>query len=108
MSVVNQIRFFGHLGADAVKNTSTSGKPVVNFRVAVDDSYKKNDGTWENRSVWYDCVLWADRKIEDLKSGVLVAVQGVPRPNEYTKKDGTKGFGIRVTVDGLKVFKDQK
>jgi len=108
MSVVNDIRLTGHIGGDATKNTSSNGKPVINFRMAVDDSYKKADGTWENRSIWYDCVLWADRRIDDLKSGALVAVSGTPRPNEYTKKDGTKGFGIRVTVEGLKVFKDQK
>ena len=108
MSVNNFQSIIGHLGNDATKNTSSNGKPVINFRVAVDDSFKKSDGTWDNRTIWYDCVLWADRRIDDLVSGALVTVNGTPRPNEYTKKDGTKGYGVRITVDGLKVFSPKK
>lgn len=105
MSLVNEVRCIGHLGNDATKNSTTNGKFAINFRLGVDDSFKRADGTWDNKTIWYECVLWADRKIDDLKSGNMVLVTGTPRPNEYTKSDGTKGFGMRITVEGLKVLK---
>jgi len=102
--VHNQLTIIGNLGNDAVKNVSANGQPVINMSVGVNDDYKKADGTWENRTIWYDCVLWADRKIDDLQKGNIVAISGTPRPNQYTKKDGTLGFSIRVNVEGLRVI----
>jgi single stranded DNA-binding protein len=102
--VHNQLTIIGNLGNDAVKNISSGGQPVINMSVGVNDDYKKADGTWENRTIWYDCVLWADRKVDDLQKGNIVAITGTPRPNTYPKRDGTTGFSIRVNVEGIRVI----
>lgn len=99
----NKISLIGRLGKDAVINVA-GGKNVINFPLAVSDDKKQQDGTWKQETLWFDCAYWSDRTVEALKKGALVTINGTPRPHEYQKSDGSKGFSIRVTVEQMMVL----
>lgn len=67
------IKFVGRLGADPVEDTA---KREVSFSVAVDNGFNK-DGTRITR--WIYCHSHISNQIPDLKKGVKVWVEGVPR-----------------------------
>lgn len=93
---MNQITIIGYMGQDA--RTSTVGdKTVINFTVGVNDDYKQGD-TWMKRTIWYGVSFWKERKVDDLKKGTLVTVQGTPRLHSYRDAQGVEKFNIQITA----------
>lgn len=102
MPIHHQIKVIGHLGADATVN-HYEGRQVINFNLAVADDIKKQDGSWEQRTVWYHCSYWNDRNAEPLKKGTLVIVEGKPQV-EIWEKDGVKKAQGKIIVEGIRIL----
>lgn len=93
---MNQLTTIGILGRDATKNTFSNASAVVNFSLAVSDDYKDQKGEWISRTIWYDCAVFKDMDIKRWVKGSKVLIQGTPRLNEYTDKNGHKTINIRI------------
>lgn len=55
---INKLILLGHVGADADMRFTAAGKPVANFSVAVNESFKNSDGDSVERVEWFRCVAW--------------------------------------------------
>lgn len=88
--------FSGNIGRDAELNQSPKHDPVCNFPLAV------NVGTINNKeTMWVDCALWGKRAeslTQYLLKGTKVTVVGRQRTDTYTKKDGSLGYKLVLTV----------
>ena len=80
----------GHIGSCEIKE-GNHGK-VMKLSVSHTESSKKEDGTWDTKTTWYQVFYRGDKKIEylgDLKKGDLVIVRGDLRTLEGKRQDGT-------------------
>jgi single stranded DNA-binding protein len=55
---VNKLIVLGHVGSDAELKFTAGGKPVTNFSVAVNESFKNSNGDNVDRAEWFHCVAW--------------------------------------------------
>ena len=67
----------GRVTADAqVRNVSNS-KTVVNFSVAINDSYKNKVGERIEQTTYFDCAYWLSPKVAQiLTKGTVVELTG--------------------------------
>lgn len=89
--------FIGRLGADA--ETVTTGTPFISFRVAVDETFKK-----ETTTSWIRVVADAERyknMVQYLTKGKAVIVSGSERVSLYSTKDGQPGIDRTVRADSI-------
>jgi len=95
----------GRLTRDALVSTTPQDKQVVNFTVAVNDSYKNKDGNWIEQTEYFDCSFWRTPKIAKiLTKGTLVKLTGRVSVRAWMGKDGEPkaGLNFRATdVDRL-------
>ena len=96
----NKLVIEGRLGKDAEMRYLETGKAVVNFSLAYDHGYGDKKET-----VWVQCSMFGERAeklTQYLTKGKAVLVDGKLNPvNTYTKKDGTAGASLRMTVNEL-------
>src|ERR1700686_5414572 len=55
---VNKLIVLGYVGSDAELKFTAGGKPVANFSVAVNESFKNSNGDNVDRAEWFRCVAW--------------------------------------------------
>jgi single-strand DNA-binding protein len=55
---VNKVIVLGNVGDDADLKFTAGGKPVANFSVAVNESFKNSNGEKVDRVEWFRCVAW--------------------------------------------------
>lgn len=55
---VNKIILVGYLGKDPEQRFTQSGRPVTSFTVATSETWKLDDGEREQRTEWFNVVIW--------------------------------------------------
>lgn len=99
----------GRLTKDAVVNTLPDGRKVVNFSVAVNDSYKPKGGERQRLTAYYSCAFWKSEKIAPyLKKGTLVETDGRLTATPYTTKEGEVKASLNCHVDTIKIHAGAK
>ena len=58
---MNKVIVLGYVGSDADLRFTAGGKPVANFSVAANESYKNSNGDNVDRVEWFRCVAWNGR-----------------------------------------------
>lgn len=101
---MNRIILIGRLTADPELKTTSTGKSVVSFTIAVDKKFKPQDGPTAD---FFRVSAW-DKTAEFvgnyLTKGRLVAVDGRAEQRKYQDKDGNNRESFDVvaeTVQGL-------
>lgn len=92
-AAVNEFFVEGNLGRDPDKKILDTGKTMVKFSIANDQSYKSSDGEKVERTNWFNIVVFdsvGDFCYSYLKKGSRVFVQGQVEQRKYTGKDGTE------------------
>lgn len=91
--------------ADAKATTLQSGKQVVNFSVALNDSYKsKATGEVTKLVTYVNCDYWVNPGVVAyLTKGTLVELQGRIGVNAYTGKDGEPKATLTLHVNTIKL-----
>jgi len=51
-----QITLIGHLGADPTMRFTQDGTPVTSFRIATNRRWSSQDGTMQEKTVWFSVV----------------------------------------------------
>ncbi len=93
------------LTGDAKISTLKNDKQVVNFNVAINDSYKAKGSAETTKIVTYaQCDYWVNPGIAPyLTKGTLVELQGRIGVNGYTSKDGEAKATLTFHVNTIKL-----
>jgi len=100
----NKVQLIGNLGMNPEVKTLESGKQMVRFSLATNESYRNAKGERITETQWHNLVAWgktADLAGQYLKKGSEVAVEGKLINRSYEGKDGVKRFITEVVVNGF-------
>jgi len=96
----------GRLTADAVVRTVSEGKQVVNFSVAVNDSYKAKNGERVTQTEFFDCSYWIGTAVAQyLTKGTIVELSGRVSARAWVDSEGNAKAGLnfhtsKITLHG--------
>lgn len=94
--MLNCVALIGRLVADPELRTTTSGKSVASFRIAVDRSYSKN-GNKETDFITVVCWEGAANFVSRYFSkGSMIAIQGSIQTRNYEDSNGNKRTATEV------------
>jgi len=98
---VNSVVLIGRLVRDPETRTTTSGKQVCSFSIAVSRRFKGADGVDVD---FFRVTAWgnaADFAGKYLGKGRLVAVEGRLQTNKFTDKDGNPRESVEVVAENV-------
>lgn len=94
----------GRTTKDAIVNTTKDGRKVVNFSIAINESYKPKGGERVKVTTYCNCSYWLSEKIaENLKKGTLLEVTGRIYVSAYVGTDGTAKASLNCHVSAIKI-----
>ena len=96
----------GRLTADASVHKVGKNKEVVNFSIAINDSYKPKGSTEVKEVVTYiNCSYWLSAKTAQwLKKGALVQLFGRIGLNVYSSSDGRALGSLTFHTNNIKIL----
>jgi single-strand DNA-binding protein len=95
---MNKVILLGNLGADPELRYTTAGVPVMNMRLATNESYLDKNREPQAHTEWHTVVLWGNRAeglSRVLTRGSSVVIEGTLRTSSY-EKEGTKRYRTEV------------
>lgn len=99
--MINRVVLIGRLTRDPEPpRTTTSGKSVLNFSIAVNKRIKPQDGSPD--ADFFNCVAWgqtAEYIAEYLTKGRLIAVDGRLQTRKYTTQEGQTREIVEIVAD---------
>lgn len=95
---INRVVLIGRLTRDPELRNTTTGKQVVNFSIAVDDRFNKDNTNFFNVSAWGST---ADFVAKYLTKGRLIAVDGRLQQRKYTTQDGQNRDVVEIVADNV-------
>ncbi|MBS1709325.1 MAG: single-stranded DNA-binding protein [Armatimonadetes bacterium] len=99
---INRVVLVGRLTRDPELRTTTSGKSVASFGIAVDKRIKPQDGS--ATADFFSVSAWgqtAEFVANYLAKGRLVAVDGRLQSRKYTAQDGSNREAIEIVADNV-------
>ena len=94
----------GRVTADAQVRTVSEGKQVVNFSVAVNDSYKAKNGERVTQTEFFDCSYWIGTGIAQyLTKGTIVELSGRVSARAWVDGDGNAKAGLNFHTSQIKL-----
>jgi single-strand DNA-binding protein len=96
----------GRITKDATIRKVGEQKQVVNFSIAINDSYKpKGSAEYTEMVTYVDCSYWISTKVAEwLKKGALVQLLGRIGINTYTSSDGRALGTLTFHIDSIKIL----
>lgn len=94
----------GRLTRNAEVRTLSNEKQVVNFSVAVIDSYKNRQGERVEQTTYFDCAYWITANVARLLTkGTLVELTGRVSTRAWVNKDGEAKAGLNFHTSQIKL-----
>ena len=103
--MINRVVLIGRLTRDPEHRTTTTGKSVCDFSLAVQKRVKPQDGSPD--ADFFRVNAWertADYVSNYLHKGRLVAVEGRLQSRKYTASDGTNREVVEVVADNVQAL----
>ena len=98
------MNIIGRLTRDAEVRTTSQDKQVVNFSVAINDSYKNKQGERIEQTIYFDCSYWIYTKIANLLTkGTLVELIGRISARAWTSREGEPKAGLNFHTSQIKL-----
>lgn len=100
--MINRVVLVGRLTRDPELRTTTTGKSVCGFGIAVSKKIKPQDGTPD--ADFFNITAWgqtAEYVSNYLTKGRLVGVDGRLQSRKYTANDGTNREVVEVVADNV-------
>lgn len=96
----------GRITKDAVTAKVSNDREVVNFSIAVNDSYRPKGSTELKKIVTYiDCSYWMSAKMAQwLKKGTMVELFGRIGLNVYTNAEGKALGSLTFHTSNIKIL----
>ena len=104
MYTLNRIFMIGNLTRDPELKFTQAGTAVTNFSIAVNRSWKKQNGERQEETTFVRIITW--RKLaeicnEYLKKGSTILVEGRLSNRSWTTQDGQKRSTIEVIANNI-------
>lgn len=97
------MNIIGRLTRDAEIRSVSNNRQVVNFSVAVNDSYKNKQGEWVEQTAYFDCSYWRTPNVAKmLTKGRLVELSGRASARAWIGKDGEAKAGMNFHTSDIK------
>ena len=107
---MNKIMLIGRLGKDPELRYATNGSPIVNLRIATDESYTDRDGNNVDRTEWHTVIVF-QRQAEAchtyLKKGSFVFVEGSLQTRKWQDQQGQDRYTTEIKATRIQ-FLDRK
>lgn len=99
------MEIIGRITADATVSETKAGKKVVNFSIAINDTYKPKGSTEVQKMVTYvNCSYWINPGVAPyLTKGTLVECYGRIGANAWTNKEGETKASLTFHVNSIKL-----
>jgi len=104
---VNKVILIGNAGQNAEVKSTSSGKSVANFSLAINEGFRDKGGKSGQRVEWVRCVAWnklAAIAGNSIKKGMQVFVEGRLQTRQYENREGTGKTVCEVVVTTLRVL----
>ena len=104
------MEIIGRITADATISETKAGKKVVNFSIAINDTYKtKGSDEVQRITTYVNCAYWINAGIAQyLTKGSLVECAGRIGVNAWTGKDGDAKASLNFHVNNIKLHGGNK
>lgn len=103
------MNIIGRLTKDAQVRTTSQDRQVVNFTVAVSDSYRNKQGERVEQTAYFDCAYWLSTGIAPyLTKGSLVELSGRVSARAWSGKDGQPYAGLNFHTSQIKFYGGSK
>jgi single-strand DNA-binding protein len=103
MSSINRITVTGRLTRDPELRTTTTGKQVVGFGIAVEKRFKPQDPN-EKDADFFNVTAWG-QTAEFISNyggkGRMVGVDGRLQSRKYTNKDGVEVTAVEIVAENV-------
>lgn len=99
----NQVTLMGNLTRDPELRTTPNGQSVCNFSLALNRSYKGQDGEWKEMTDYVDIVSWGplgERVAQYLTKGRPALVSGRLQSRSW-EQDGQKRNKVEVVANDV-------
>ena len=106
MASLNKCAFIGNVGKIESK-CLPNGDAVVNFSLAVNESYKNKDGVKVEHTEWINAVAF--RKLGEImaqyvQKGASIYIEGKLRTRKWQDKDGQDRYTTEIIADGMQML----
>lgn len=105
MSDLNQFTLTGRLGADPEVRRTQAGKPIVNMRVAVSETWRDQSGERKEKTEWVSAVIFSEGlcKVAEqyLKKGSKVLLQGKIATRKWQDQSGNDKYSTELLLQGF-------
>ena len=100
MASLNKVTLIGHTGKDVEIRYTADGRGVATVSLATSESWKDKKGEWQSATEWHTVVAWAPlaERVEHIRKGTLVYVEGKIKTNEYTDREGIRRRQITIAA----------
>ena len=102
---INSVTLVGRLTRDPELRTTTTGKSVVNFSIAVDDRYNKDDTSFFNIVAWGKT---AENVATYMTKGRMVGVEGRLKQRTYKASAGHTVNVVEVIANNAQFLDSKK
>ena len=102
---MRKIEIIGHKGQEE-RMKEFEENQVINFSVAVSESYINRQGEKVSNTSWYECAKWGNNiaVAQYLKKGTQVFVSGKPQSRAWQKDDGTLVSNLGINVLNIQLL----
>ena len=100
---VNKVILIGNLGADPESRSMSSGDPVVNLRLATNETWTdRASGEKRERTEWHRVVIFDERLCDVaskyLRKGSKVYIEGQLQTRKWTDQQGVEKYTTEVVL----------
>ena len=94
----------GRVTKDAEVRTLSNSRQVVNFSVAINESYKNKKGDRVEQSTFFECAYWISPRVAEwLTKGTVVELTGMVSARAWTGNDGEPRAGLNFNTSNIKL-----
>jgi len=94
----------GRVTKDAKVSTLSDSRQVVNFSVAINESYKNRKGDKVEQTTFFECAYWISPRIAEwLTKGTVVELTGMVSARAWTGNDGEPRAGLNFNTSNIKL-----
>jgi len=108
---INNVNLSGNLTRDPELRSTSTGKPVLGFGIAVNERRRNvSTGEYEDYANFFNCVMFGNRSealAKYLTKGTKVSIHGHLRWSQY-ERDGQKRDKVDVIVEELEFMSQRK
>jgi len=104
MASLNRVLLIGNLTRDPEVRMMSSGRPVCNFGLALNRSYKDSEGNRKEETTFVDVECFGPRAeavARFFSKGRPIFVEGRLKLDQWESKEGEKRSALRVVLDNF-------